>query len=141
MGEVPGPADSYEIKISDMRVLRRYVPIIARMLLVASILAPNAAFAAPSSFGALADLLVTILNSATATAVVLVFALYFFGVARDLRKIGEGEAGKRKEFFVWGIIALFVMISVGGIVALLENTLFGSSSSMSGGSVPIGLGN
>ena len=80
-------------------------------------------------------------SASFSTAIGLVFVLYFYGLATDLHKIGEGEAGKRKEYLIWGIVALFVMISVGGILAILENTLFGSSSSMSGGGIPIGLQN
>jgi hypothetical protein len=85
-------------------------------------------------------LIVRILTVATQTVIAGVFVFYFFSIARDIRKIGEGEAGMRKEYFFWGIIALFVMVSVGGILALLENTLFGSSSSMTGGSIPLDLG-
>ena len=116
-------------------------PYIGALATSVALLVPNMTFAAPQSFSQLATLLVQILTAATSTAIGLVFVLYFFGLATDLHKIGEGEAGKRKEYLIWGIIALFVMISVGGILATLENTLFGSSSSMSGGGIPIGLQN
>jgi len=124
-------------------VLRRLLsPLLYRLSQLAPlVLLPSIVRAAPQSFSELADVLVTILNAATGTAVVLVFVFYFYGIAMDLRKRGEGEGGDPKEYLFWGVVALFVMISVAGIVALLENTIFGGSASSSAGGIDIGLSN
>ena len=42
----------------------------------------------------------------------------------------KGDKAEGKMFMVWGIIALFVMTSVWGLVGILRGTLFGTSSSV-----------
>jgi TM2 domain-containing membrane protein YozV len=57
--------------------------------------------------------------------VVALALLYFFwGLARFILNAGGGkEQEEAKAIMLWGIIALFVMISVWGIVRLLGETL------------------
>ena len=57
--------------------------------------------------------------------VVALALLYFFwGLAQFILKSGEGEAaveeGKKK--MIWGIVALFVMVSIWGIITLISST-------------------
>ncbi|OGG43482.1 hypothetical protein A2841_02565 [Candidatus Kaiserbacteria bacterium RIFCSPHIGHO2_01_FULL_48_10] len=62
---------------------------------------------------------------ATATPIVVGLALlaFFWGLAMYIFNIGSDE-GKKKglQIMIWGIIALFVMVSVWGIVAVLGST-------------------
>lgn len=54
---------------------------------------------------------------------VLAFMLFIWGVVQYV--INDTEEAKRekgKQFMLWGIIALFVMFSVWGLVAVLGNT-------------------
>lgn len=86
---------------------------------------PTLAFAAsPHTFRDLANLVVTILNSATGVLIVLGIAVYFYGVSTNILEFGQGEQAKLRNYFVWGIIVLFVMVSIWGILRLLQNTLF-----------------
>jgi hypothetical protein len=108
---------------------------IARALLPSfSLLVPTLAFAqAPRTFSELANTIVEILDVATFTLIILGLVIYFWGIAVNIPHFGDEEgAEKRKGFFVWGIVILFVMVSIWGIIQLLQNTLFGGSGPASG---------
>ncbi|MBI4087845.1 hypothetical protein HY418_00470, partial [Candidatus Kaiserbacteria bacterium] len=87
--------------------------------------APALAFAAsPHNFLDLSNLIVTLLNSATGVLIVLGIAVYFYGISTNILKFGEGDVEKLKNYFFWGIIVLFVMVSLWGILRILQDTLF-----------------
>lgn len=49
--------------------------------------------------------------------------VFFYGIVKYI--LGQGDMGKQKEargLMVWGIVALFVMVSVWGLVKVLQNT-------------------
>ena len=57
--------------------------------------------------------------------VTLAFATYFYGLSTNILQFSsESGVEKRKAFFFWGIIILFVMLSIPGILRLLGRTLF-----------------
>lgn len=96
---------------------------------LALLFTPALAFAAaPTTFQGLAALAVNILDNATAVLVVAGIAVYFYGISTNILKFGEGDAEKFRNYFLWGIIVLFVMVSIWGILNLLQNTLFGGNS-------------
>jgi hypothetical protein len=99
------------------------------MGIMCALFAPAFALAAgPQNFQGLANLLATILNSATGVLVVAGIAIYFYGLSINILKFGEGEVEKIKNYFVWGIVVLFVMVSIWGILQILQNTLFGGDT-------------
>lgn len=102
-------------------------------LLLFILAAPSVAFAAPRTFEELASYFVFLMNNIVAVLVVAGIVLYFWGVTTNLKKASEGDTNARKNIFFWGVVALFVMVSVWGILRLLQNTLFG-------GAAPIGSG-
>ncbi len=51
-------------------------------------------------------------------------AVFVYGVVKFISNSDSKEQGKGKDFMVWGIIGLFVMISVWGLVNVL-NVTFG----------------
>jgi len=60
-------------------------------------------------------------------AILLVFSAGFFlflwGLVVFLFKLGEGGDHKEgKQHMLWGIIGMFIMVAVGGIMAILDNT-------------------
>jgi hypothetical protein len=97
-------------------------------LALAMLLAPAVVFAAPRTFQDLAALVVQLLDSTTAVLVVAGIAVYFWGISTNILKFGEGEMEKLRNYFFWGIIVLFVMVSIWGILHLLQDTLFGSNA-------------
>lgn len=59
-------------------------------------------------------------------AVSLLFFLYGVFTLMFVHGTNEESRSKGKKFMLWGIISLFVMISVWGLVTLLNNSLFGN---------------
>ncbi|MCR4280854.1 MAG: hypothetical protein NUV88_00770 [Candidatus Kaiserbacteria bacterium] len=60
-------------------------------------------------------------------AILLIFSAGFFlflwGLVTFIFKLDEGGDHKEgKEHMLWGIIGMFIMVSVGGIMAILNNT-------------------
>jgi len=84
--------------------------------------------AAAQTFNELALKVVEILDTATFTLIILGIVVYFWGIAVNIPHFGDEKgAEKQKSFFFWGIVILFVMVSIWGIIKLIQNTLFGSS--------------
>lgn len=105
-----------------------------RFLFFAILAVPSLALAAPRTFAELADLITNLINGGIGVALILGIVVYFYGVATSIPKLGEGDAERLRAHFFWGIVALFIMFSVWGIVALLRNTLFGGGAYDLGGS-------
>jgi hypothetical protein len=60
-------------------------------------------------------------------AILIVFSFGFFlfiwGLVVFLWSLGEGgESGTGKQHMLWGIVGMLVMVSVWGIIGLIENT-------------------
>jgi hypothetical protein len=64
----------------------------------------------------LIDTIVQVLTPITVAAALLVF---FFGLIGFIRN----GADENKKYMIWGIVALFVMVSVWGLVRFLQNTI------------------
>ena len=79
---------------------------------------------APRTFKELSSQLVTILSAGVVTLVALAIVIYIWGIASNMIKLGEGEGDKYKAYIFWGIAILFVMVSIWGIIGLLNNTIF-----------------
>lgn len=97
-------------------------------LAATALVAPLSAFAATNcnSSGGLCGILDTIGNLiGTATPIVVALALlgFFWGLAIYI--FNSGDEKKRTEgrgIMIWGILALFIMLSVFGIVQALQST-------------------
>lgn len=104
---------------------KRYAAVLLSLFL------PMIAFAAPQNIQQLATWAVGILNSATAMLITVALVVYFGGIATNMFKLSEGDRERFREFLLWGIIAIFVMVSIWGIVQLLQNTLLQGSGASS----------
>lgn len=65
------------------------------------------------------------------TYLILALAVVFFmwNMAMAVKNSGNPEElAKFKNNAIWGVVAIFVMISLWGLVAILTNTFFGSSN-------------
>lgn len=84
---------------------------------------PSFAFAAVTDFRSLMQLFIDLLGSVIGVLYALAFVAFFWGISlfifntNDDKKRQEGKA-----WMMWSIIALFVMITVWGLVELLVNT-------------------
>lgn len=78
-------------------------------------------------FKSLLDILVWVKCVITAIVIPLIFTFAFlfflWNVLRFLRSSADKDKQEAKERMWWGIIALFIMLSVWGIIAILSGTL------------------
>lgn len=97
--------------------------------LLASASIPLLAMAATdfSSFGALINAFTTnVVKALGYLAMSLALVAFFFGIVQFIwaSKEGKEDAMTRgKTFMVWGLVALFVMFSVWGIIKFVQNML------------------
>ncbi|MEY4747461.1 MAG: hypothetical protein RLZZ416_510 [Candidatus Parcubacteria bacterium] len=105
------------------------------MLALALLFLPAAVFAAsaPRTFQELANLIVVILNNASVVLIVAGIVIYFYGISTNILKFGDEGWEKVKSYFLWGLIVLFVMMSVWGILRVIQDTLFGGDQAISPG--------
>lgn len=102
---------------------------VVQFLVPLSFFLPTAVSAAARTFQELVLQVVEIIDTATITLIVFALVAYFWGIATHIPEFGEEDGGeKRKGFFIWGILVLFVMVSIWGIIQILENTLFSDNS-------------
>ena len=64
--------------------------------------------------------------AAIATLVALGIVIYIWGIASNMMKLSEGDPGAYRGYIFWGIIIVFVMVSIVGIVRLIGTTFFQS---------------
>jgi len=65
-----------------------------------------------------------IVNLALPIIVAVALLFFFYGLAKFILASGDEEARKQgKHIMIWGVVALFVMVSVWGLVAFLGNAL------------------
>jgi hypothetical protein len=101
-----------------------YTPVLAR---VVSVIAAGAVFlpvlaSAQTLLNTLA-LINTFLNAAIGLFITLAIVVFFWGLIMYLTKIGSEDSKKGLGIMFWGVIAIFVMVSIWGIIRLLQNTL------------------
>ena len=90
---------------------------------------PFIVFAAPKNITDIINLLIGIIKQAGILVVALALLFFFWGLSKFILQAGSEDGRKEgRNIMLWGIIALFIMISVWGIVAVLDNTFFGGSS-------------
>ena len=76
------------------------------------------------NFEQFVDLIVGFINGATALLVTVGIAVFFWGISTNVIKF-EDDPEKRKAYFFWGVIVIFVIVSVWGIIRILQSTLVG----------------
>lgn len=93
-------------------------------LVLVSATLPFVAFAAPRTFAELAAYLGGIMNSAIGVLITAALVFYFWGAAQHLLKMesGEGASPEFRKFLLMGVVVIFVMVSVWGILEILRNT-------------------
>ena len=85
---------------------------------------PTAVFAAPSSFKELVGIFLGLLDQGTAILIGIAALIFFWNITSNLW--GEESADKNKKLrssITWGILILFIMSSIWGILYVLQQTL------------------
>ena len=112
-----------------------------RLLLLAVLLLPSSALAQGiagsgcatsfSSIPCLAQSAGNLIGLATAALIGVAIVIYFWGIVRNLFKVSGGNATSFDEIrtsLMWGLLALFLIFSIWGIIRLLGTSLFGTSN-------------
>jgi len=87
---------------------------------------PLVALAAVRNLQGLIGLLTDLLNMVIPLLIALAFVAFLWGLANFILKSDdEKERANGRRLMLWGLIALFVMVSAWAIVGILENTFFG----------------
>lgn len=100
---------------------------LVHVALLGTLLAPAlVSAAAPKNFCELVNFFVTIFNALTGLFVMAALVTYLYGISTNVR---AGETSKRnlKTIILWGLLGLFVMVSVWGLLRILQETLFQSA--------------
>jgi len=90
----------------------------------------------PGSSANVKDILCYITKLINDSIIPLIFAIavlaFIWGVLQFfiLNPDEEAKRAQGRQFMIWGIVALAVMISVWGLVGILQSTFFGSRSSV-----------
>lgn len=93
------------------------------------ILAPSLVSAATiSSLSGLADFFLTIARSLIPIFITLALVAFFWGIAKFILAAGNPEKIEEgRKIIIYGVISLFVMITLVGILSFLQATFFGGS--------------
>lgn len=88
------------------------------------ILIPFITYAALDGVKTLIEAIGDLIKTALPITVALALLLFFWGLAKFILKSGDPTAQTEgKNRMIWGIVALFVMVSVWGIVNLMQRDL------------------
>lgn len=102
--------------------MKKYFTIISVTLFAT----PAVVFAAPRNLTDLMGLFIKLLDQAVVVIGALALLFFFWGMAQlILNADNEDKKKASKSIMVWGIIILFVMFSIAGILRVLDNTFFG----------------
>lgn len=85
---------------------------------------------AHSTFGDVVAYVISLIDITIPVLATLALVLFFVGVVRYIAKSGDAH-GKTEErqIILWGLVALFVIFSIWGILRVLNNTLLGGGGS------------
>ncbi len=89
--------------------------------------------AAPKTFLELASYLVYIMNNAISVVIVLALVTYFWGIFSTIPERKGVSSEQRSKVILYGLLGLFVMVSVWGILRILQETLFSSDTGTGAG--------
>jgi hypothetical protein len=110
-----------------------------KFIIPALLFGPALAFAQTGpNFGYFTSFLTSLkglVNTALPLVVGLALLAFFWGVAQFIWG-GEDKREEGKKHMIWGVVGLFVMVSVWGLVGFLGNILLGSSTTGGNANVP-----
>lgn len=91
-------------------------------LAVGVALAPSVA-SAQTTVQSIISVISNIIEGVVALLIALAVVYFFWGVAKYILKAGDANArGEAINQMIWGVVGIFVMVSVWGLVRLVQNT-------------------
>lgn len=101
------------------------------------LIVPMFASAAETGITGVLKIFSGILNSAIPVVLALAVLYFFWGLAQYvLNSSDETKKAEGRNIMIWGIIALFIMVSVWGVIGILQQTFFGGSDVTGPSSIP-----
>lgn len=105
--------------------------------LLAAATLPWVAAAQFTSFDNALDTLIGWINRLIPFLLLLATLYFFWGLTKFILKAGNEEAqGEAKQIMIWGVVAVFVMVSFWGLIAFLSQTLGLDASGITVGGAP-----
>lgn len=106
-----------------MRIFRNTRALLSGIVVLFT-LTPAVAFAQLNGVQSLLATVVTIVNVLIPLVMALALLAFFWGLAKYLFNPGHGEhATDPKKLMIWGVIVLFVMVAVWGIIQFIAGNL------------------
>ncbi|MGC9602785.1 MAG: hypothetical protein ABSE76_03565 [Minisyncoccia bacterium] len=92
-----------------------------------------------STFKIIVDSIVSLINLTVGVLLALAVVVFFIGLVRYIRESGDAKGhAEAKERIMWSLIAIFILVSIWGILALMNTAFFGGGGSDNGvGNVPL----
>ena len=101
---------------------------------------PALALAAGPTIEGLIGKIRNIMDLVNPLLMVIVFAVFLYGIIRYITSAGdENKRKEAKNYIIYGLIGMFVLIAWWGIIQIVLNTFFGGSPGSppgSGGAIP-----
>ncbi|HWP61041.1 MAG TPA: hypothetical protein VN495_00350 [Candidatus Paceibacterota bacterium] len=98
---------------------------VAFIILLTAVPAISFAQTTPTDFKSLANMLIKIITMATSVVITLAFVYYLWSIATVFQDSGSAKGWEAlRTRALWGIIILFVIFSIGGILHVLSVTFF-----------------
>ena len=99
---------------------------IKSILVLALVVTPVVAFGAVSDLQGLIDMAKGIVSSLVPLIMSLAVLAFVWGIFKYLTEAADpGKREEGRQFMIWGIVALFVMVSLWAIVGVIKGTFFG----------------
>ena len=78
-----------------------------------------------ATFSSTVNGLMNLINALVWLLAIVAVAVFLYGVVRFVAKAGDTHAhATGYKMMMWGLVALFVLFSLGGLIAFLNNALF-----------------
>ncbi len=72
-------------------------------------------------FKGLVDLFIDLGQSLIPLLAVVAFLIFIWGTARFIRASADDkDFGEKKKFLIWGVVGLFVLVTIWGIISFLK---------------------
>ena len=88
-----------------------------------------------STFASVVQDLIGLINMLVGVLAALALVVFFIGLVRYIKDSADSKGhAEGRERIIWSMVALFILFSIWGILALMSVAFFGSSN-LNGGSI------
>jgi len=92
------------------------------LITVSVIVFPNIVFAAPANFRELVGVIIGLISQLTYLGMAVGFLAFIWGVVQFIMKAESATMEDAKNKMFWGLVGLFVMLSIWGIIRIIAIT-------------------